>query len=68
MFLQLRSNDRVDSHEAEDAGLPYGALLMGVASCQSRDQVRQFGTEVVRWRESGHLKEEEEEEVGKKWR
>ena len=48
VFLQLCPDDRVHGNETEHAGLPDGALLVSVASDESRDQVGQFGPEVAR--------------------
>ena len=43
-------------HQTEDAGLADGALLVGVAPHQPRDQVGQLGTEVVGGREGRDLR------------
>ena len=48
MFLQLCPDDGVHGNETEHAGLSDGALLVCVASDKSRDQVGQFGPEVLR--------------------
>ena len=62
MVLELGPDDRVHGNEAEDAGLADGALLMSISSYQPRNEVWEFGTEVVHGRECGHLQGVEREE------